>query len=62
MTWIIAVARWLFALFYTYVDASWLSYKLFGTAWPDHKEAPAAPTQANRTPVVPSHARQGPHR
>lgn len=42
MTWIIAVARWLFALFYTYVGASWFSYKLFGTAWPDHKEAPAA--------------------
>lgn len=42
MTWIIAVARWLFALFYIYVGASWFSYKLFGTAWPDHKEAPAA--------------------
>lgn len=38
MTWIIAVARWLFSLFYIYVGASWFSYKLFGTAWPDHKE------------------------
>jgi len=42
MTWIIAVARWLFSLFYIYVGASWFSYKLFGTAWPDHKETPAA--------------------
>ncbi|AMJ55899.1 MULTISPECIES: hypothetical protein [Stenotrophomonas] len=42
MTGIIAVARWLFALFYIYVGASWFSYKLFGTAWPDHKETPAA--------------------
>ncbi|WP_057636119.1 hypothetical protein [Stenotrophomonas humi] len=39
---IIAVARWLYALFYAYTGASWLSHKLFGTAWPDHEEAPAA--------------------
>ncbi|MGH8054017.1 MAG: hypothetical protein ACREP4_08845 [Stenotrophomonas sp.] len=39
---IVAVARWLFGLFYAYVGASWFSYKLFGTSWPDHKEAPAA--------------------
>ncbi len=39
---IIAVARWLYALFYAYIGASWFSYTFFGTAWPDHKEAPAA--------------------
>lgn len=37
-----AVARCIFALFYTYVGASWFSYKLFGTRWPEHKETPAA--------------------
>ncbi len=42
MTRIIFVARWLYALFYTWVGVSWFSYKLFGTAWPEHKETPAA--------------------
>lgn len=39
---IVAVARWLYALFYAYTGATWFSHKLFGTAWPDHEEAPAA--------------------
>ena len=42
MTWIIAVARWLYALFYLHVGMRWFSYKLFGTSWPEHDEAPAA--------------------
>lgn len=47
MTKIIAVARWLFALFYIQVGATWFSYKLFGTPWPDHKETPAAKVLTN---------------
>ena len=39
---LIIAARWLFAAFYAYVGATWFSYKLFGTAWPEHEEAPAA--------------------
>lgn len=39
---IATAARWLFAAFYVYVGATWFSYKLFGTDWPEHKEAPAA--------------------
>jgi len=42
MNWIIRLARWLYALFYAYVGASWFSYRLFGTSWPEHKETPAA--------------------
>jgi len=42
MNWIIRPARWLYALFYTYVGASWFSYRLFGTSWPEHQETPAA--------------------
>lgn len=38
----VAVARWLYALFYTYVGAAWFSHKLFGTSWPDERETPAA--------------------
>ena len=39
---VVIAARWIFALFYTYVGASWFSFRLFGTAWPEHNEAPAA--------------------
>jgi hypothetical protein len=39
---VIAVARWLYALFYAYVGASWFSHRLFGTPWPEHREQPAA--------------------
>ncbi len=42
MTRFLAVLRWLYALFYVHVGASWFSHKLFGTAWPEHEEAPAA--------------------
>lgn len=34
--------RWLFASFYIYVGAAWFSHRWFGTAWPEHKEAPVA--------------------
>lgn len=36
------IARWLFAAFYVYVGATWFSHALFGTAWPEHRETPAA--------------------
>ena len=36
------VARWLFALFYTYVGIAWFSHALFGTPWPAEKETIAA--------------------
>jgi hypothetical protein len=39
---IAVAARWLFALFYTYVGAAWFSSRLFGTPWPEHQETPAA--------------------
>jgi len=39
---LVAVVRGLYALFYTAVGAAWFSHALFGTAWPDEKEAPAA--------------------
>lgn len=39
---IVDMARWIFALFYAYVGASWFSFKLFGTPWPEHTETAAA--------------------
>ena len=39
---VIAVIRCLYALFYAAVGAAWFSHALFGTAWPEEKETPAA--------------------